>query len=139
MPLGGSVGPTMGPTFLVVGDAAGAPNPFNGDGVDAALMTGRLAAEVLHEALTSGNSTSLQRYPTLLADSVGDYNKVGRLTARFLGRPAVLRSVLRVGMRSDRVMGSALRIASNQLRSEAGGAERAYAMAATLSKLAPNW
>ena len=39
VPLGGSVGPTMGPTFLVVGDAAGAANPFNGDGVDAALMT----------------------------------------------------------------------------------------------------
>ena len=77
VPLGGSVGPTMGPTFLVVGDAAGVANPFNGDGVDAALMTGRLAADVLDEALTSGNSTSLQRYPTLLADSVGQYHKVG--------------------------------------------------------------
>ena len=97
VPLGGSVGPTMGPTFLVVGDAAGVANPFNGDGVDAALMTGRLAADVLDEALGSGNSTSLQRYPTLLADSVGQYHKVGRLTARFLGRPGVLRPVLRVG------------------------------------------
>ena len=97
VPLGGSVGPTMGPTFLVVGDAAGVANPFNGDGVDAALMTGRLAADVLDEALTSGNSTSLQRYPTLLAESVGQYHKVGRLTARFVGRPGVLRPVLRVG------------------------------------------
>ena len=112
VPLGGSVGPTMGPTFLVVGDAAGAANPFNGDGVNAALMTGRLAAEVLNEALTTGNSTSLQRYPTLLADAAGQYDKVGRLAARFLGRPALLRSMLRVGMRSDRVMGAALRIAT---------------------------
>jgi len=140
VPLGGSVGPTMGPTFLVVGDAAGVANPFNGDGVDAALMTGRLAADVLDEALTSGNSTSLQRFPTLLADSVGQYHKVGRLAARFVGRPGVLRPVLRVAMRSDRVMGSALRIATRQLRSdEAGSAERAYALASTLSKLAPNW
>ena len=60
IPLGGSVGPKMGPTFLVAGDAAGVANPFNGDGVDAALMTGRLAGEVLHEALTVGNSTTLQ-------------------------------------------------------------------------------
>ncbi len=140
VPLGGSVGPTMGPTFLVVGDAAGAANPFNGDGVDAALMTGRLAADVLDEALTTGNSTSLQRYPTALADEVGQYHKVGRLTARFVGRPAVLRPALRVAMRSDRVMGSALRIATRQLRSDApGAAERTYALAATLSKLAPNW
>ncbi len=140
VPLGGSVGPTMGPTFLVIGDAAGAANPFNGDGVNAALMTGRLAADVLDEALTTGNSTSLQRYPTLLADAVGQYDKVGRLAARFLGRPAVLRPLLRVGMRSDRVMGSALRIATGELRADgAGSAERAYALAATLSKLAPNW
>ena len=140
VPLGGSVGPTMGPTFLVVGDAAGAANPFNGDGVDAALMTGRLAADVLDEALTTGNSTSLQRYPTLLADTVGQYHKVGRLAARFVGRPGVLRPLLQAGMRSDRVMGSALRIATRQLRSDdAGAAERTYALAAALSKLAPNW
>ena len=55
IPLGGSVGPKMGPTFLVAGDAAGVANPFNGDGVEAALMTGRVAAEVLHDALTDGN------------------------------------------------------------------------------------
>ena len=116
VPLGGSVGPTMGPTFLVVGDAAGAANPFNGDGVNAALMTGRLAADVLDEALTTGNSTTLQRYPTLLADAAGQYDKVGRLAARFLGRPAILRPLLRVGMRSDRVMGAALRIATGELR-----------------------
>ena len=103
-------------------------------------MTGRLAADVLDEALGSGNSTSLQRYPTLLADSVGQYHKVGRLTARFVGRPGVLRPVLHVAMRSDRVMGSALRIATRQLRDdEAGSAERAYALVAALSKLAPNW
>jgi menaquinone-9 beta-reductase len=140
VPLGGSVGPAMGPTFLVVGDAAGAASPFNGDGVDAALMTGRLAADVLDDALTSGSSTSLQRYPTLLADALGDYRKVGRLTARFLGRPGVLRPLLRVGSRSERVMGSALRIATDQLRAQDPGAtEHVYELAATLSKLAPNW
>lgn len=140
VPLGGSVGPTMGPTFLVVGDAAGAANPFNGDGIDAALMTGRLAAQVLDEALTTGNSTSLQRYPTALADETAQYHKVGRLTARFVGRPGLLRPVLGLAMRSDRAMGSALRIATRQLRADApGAAERTYAMASALSKLAPNW
>ena len=89
VPLAGSVGPKMGPTFLVVGDAAGAASPFNGDGVDAALMSGRLAAEVLSDALGDGNSTTLQRYPTMLADELGRYHQVGRLSARFLGRPAI--------------------------------------------------
>ncbi len=140
VPLGGSVGPKMGPTFLVIGDASGAASPFNGDGVDAALMSGRLAAEVLHEALTTGNSTTLQRYPTLVADTVGQYQKVGRLTARFLGRPAILRPTLKLGMRSDRAMGAILRIATNELRSsDQGGAERAYALASAISRFAPNW
>lgn len=140
LPLGGSVGPKMGPTFLLVGDAAGAANPLNGDGVEAALMGGRLAAGVLNEALTTGNSTTLQQYPMLIADEVGRYRKVGRLSARFLGRPAILRPALRLGMRSDAAMRAALRIATNELRSDVpGGAERAYQLAGFVSKFAPSW
>ena len=140
LPLAGSVGPKMGPTFLVVGDAAGAASPFNGDGVDAALTSGRLAAEVLDGALSAGNSTTLQRYPTMLADEVGRYHQVGRLAARFLGRPAILQPALRLGVRSDRIAGAVLRIATNELRDgHRGGAERAYALASTISKFAPNW
>jgi menaquinone-9 beta-reductase len=140
VPLAGSVVPKMGPTFLVVGDAAGAASPFNGDGVDAALMSGRLAADVLDDALSAGNSTTLQRYPTMLADELGRYHQVGRLAARFLGRPAILRPALRLGVRSDRIAGAVLRIATNELRDgHPGGAERAYALASTVSKFAPNW
>jgi flavin-dependent dehydrogenase len=140
IPLGGSVSPKMGPTFLVVGDAGGAASPFSGVGIDAALMTGRLAAQALDEALVTGSAAGLQRYPTLLADEVGRYQKVGRLTARFIGRPTLLQPLLRLGTRSEALMGGMLRIAGNELRSaEGGAAERTYAVAATLSRLAPNW
>ncbi len=140
VPVGGSVGPKMGPTFLVVGDAAGMASPLNGDGVDAALMSGRLAAEVLDEALTTGNSTSLQRYPTLLAEAVAEHQRVARLSLRLLGRPLILRSALRVGLSSERIAGAALRIATNELRDQgSSGAERAYALAGALTKLAPAW
>jgi geranylgeranyl reductase family protein len=141
LPVGGSIDPKMGPTFLVVGDAAGAANPFSGDGIDAALMGGRLAADVLHEALTTGNSTTLQRYPVLVAEEVGRYRKVGRLTARFLGRPSILKPVLRFAMPNDAAMGAVLRIAANELRhgDTAGGAERAYQLAAFVSRSAPSW
>ncbi len=140
LPLAGSVGPKMGPTFLVVGDAAGMASPFNGDGVDAALMSGRLAGEVLHDALTTGNSTTLQHYPTMLTDALGRYHQVGRLSARFLGRPSILRPALQFGLASDRVAGAALRIATNELRDgSSGGAERAYAIANTIAKFAPRW
>lgn len=139
VPLAGSVTPKQGPTFLVVGDAGGLANPFNGDGVDAALMSGRIAAEVLDEALTGNNSAALQRYPTTLAAEVGQFHQVGRLSARFLGRPAVLRPALRVGVGSDRIMGGVLRIAANEMRDRPGGAERTYAVARTVARFAPNW
>jgi flavin-dependent dehydrogenase len=141
LPLGGSVTPKMGPTFLVVGDAAGAANPFNGDGLEAAFLGGRLAADVLDEALTTGNSTSLQRYPVLLDEELGRYRKVGRLSARFLGRPEILKPALRVASRSDAAMGAVLRIATNEMRNgtSAGGAERAYRVAAIISRFAPSW
>ena len=141
LPIGGSVGPKMGPTFLVVGDAAGAANPFSGDGIDAALMGGRLAANVLHEALTTGNSTTLQRYPVVVAEEVEAYRKVGRLSARFLGRPAILKPALRLATRSDATRGAVLRIATNALRDDdtAGGAERAYRLASLAAKFAPSW
>ena len=40
------VGPKAGPTYLVVGDAAGSVNPFNGEGIDYAYETARMAADV---------------------------------------------------------------------------------------------
>jgi geranylgeranyl reductase family protein len=47
IPMGGSVGPKAGPTYLVVGDAAGSVNPFNGEGIDYAYETARMAATKL--------------------------------------------------------------------------------------------
>jgi geranylgeranyl reductase family protein len=139
IPLGGSVSPKMGPTFLVVGDAAGAANPFTGIGIDSALLTGRLAGTVLDEALGTA-SAALQRYPTLLADELGRYHHVGRLVDRFIGRPAVLRPLLRHAAGNDALMGGILRIVTDELRTtETGAAERAYAVAAALSRLAPSW
>jgi flavin-dependent dehydrogenase len=140
IPLGGSVTPKMGPTFLLVGDAAGVANPFSGVGIDAALMSGRLAAAALDEALVTGSAAGLQRYPTTLEDEIGRYYKVGRLTARFLGRPSVLNPLLRIGARSETLMGGMLRVAGNELRAvERGGVERVYAIASALSRLAPSW
>ena len=98
IPMGGSVGPKAGPTYLVVGDAAGSVNPFNGEGIDYAYETGRMAAEVLARgARRPATRTALQRYPKLLDEEYGQYFKVARLFARVIGRPALMRELTRVG------------------------------------------
>ena len=48
LPMGGSIHPKVGPNWCIVGDAAGSINPFNGEGIDYAYETGRLAAGLHH-------------------------------------------------------------------------------------------
>ncbi len=139
IPMGGSVGPKVGPTYIVVGDAAGSVNPFNGEGIDYAYETARMAAQVLHEALAANDPAALQQYPRLLDAEYGDYFKVARLFARVIGRPALMRELTRVGMHSRTLMEWVLRIMANLLRDdELGPAEAAYKAAAKIVKLAPN-
>jgi flavin-dependent dehydrogenase len=137
--MGGSVGPKVGSTHIVIGDAAGSVNPFNGEGIDYAYETARMAAQVLHNALVSGDPRAIQQYTTLLDDEYGQYFKVARLFARVIGRPALMRELSRVGMQSRTLMEWVLRIMANLLRpDEIGPAEAAYKAAAAIVRLAPN-
>jgi menaquinone-9 beta-reductase len=139
LPMGGSVGPKAGPSYLVVGDAAGTVNPFNGEGIDYAYETGRMAAQILHEALTGRDARVLSTYPGLLDDEYGRYFKVARLFAKVIGQPKLMRELTRVGMQSRTLMEWVLRIMANLLRpDEIGPAEAAYKMAAAIVRFAPD-
>lgn len=139
IPMGGSVGPKAGPSYLVIGDAAGSVNPFNGEGIDYAYETARIAATVLHDALAGNDPTALQRYSKEIDDTYGEYFKVARLFARVIGRPALMRELARVGLHSRTLMEWVLRIMANLLRpDELGPAEAAYKAAATIARLAPD-
>ncbi|MGH9184802.1 MAG: geranylgeranyl reductase family protein [Acidimicrobiales bacterium] len=138
LPMGGSVSPNVGPTWVVIGDAAGTINPFNGEGIDYAYETGRLAADLLAEGLETGNGLALQRYPHLLHERYGLYFKVARLFAKVIGNPPLLRELTRVGMHSRSLMEWVLRIMANLLRDdELGPAEAAYRAAAALVRIVP--
>ncbi|HUF32192.1 MAG TPA: geranylgeranyl reductase family protein [Acidimicrobiales bacterium] len=138
LPMGGSVGPKSGPTHLVVGDAAGSVNPFNGEGIDYAYETGRMAADVLDEALHTGNGLALQRYEQMLEAEYGLYFKVARTFVKIIGRPTLMRELTRVGMHSRPLMEWVLRIMANLLRpDEVGPAEAAYKVVAQLARVIP--
>src|SRR6202011_3727319 len=78
LPMGMSVGPHAGPTYLVVGDAGGAINPFNGEGIAYAYETGRMAAAAVDEALATGSGMALRAYPAQLDREYGLYYRVAR-------------------------------------------------------------
>ncbi len=139
IPMAGSVNPKVGPTWAVVGDAAGSVNPFNGEGIDYAYETGRMVAELLDEALTTGDGMALQRYPHRLAEEYGLYFKVARLFAQVIGQPTLMRELTRVGIRSRTLMDWVLRIMANLLQpDEIGPAEAAYKAAAAIVRRLPD-
>jgi geranylgeranyl reductase family protein len=138
LPMAGSVNPKVGPTWIVVGDAAGSINPFNGEGIDYAYETGRMAAGLVSEALATGSGRPLWRYPELLDEEYGLYFKVARLFVKAIGRPALMREMTRVGMHSQTLMEWVLRIMANLLRpDELGAAEAVYKAAAALARVVP--
>jgi geranylgeranyl reductase family protein len=138
LPMGGSVEPKAGPTWLLVGDAAGTVNPFNGEGIDYAYETGRLAASLVDEALATGDGTALARYPALLAAEYGLYFKVARVFAQVIGNPALLSRLTQVGMHSRTLMEWVLRIMANLLRpDEVGPAEAVYKAVSGLARAVP--
>jgi geranylgeranyl reductase family protein len=138
LPMAFSVGPRVGPTWLVTGDAAGSINPFNGEGIAYAYETGRLAAQWVGEALTSGNGLALQQYEVDLRATYGLYYKVAQAFVRIIGRPELMRLLVSTGMHSRTLMEWVLRIMANLIRpDELGPAEAAYKAVAAIARLAP--
>ena len=137
--MGLSVGPHAGPNYLVIGDAVGAINPFNGEGIAYAYETGRMAAEALHEALAHRRRPGARRATTpACEETYGLYFKVARAFVRIIGQPELMRALVSTGMRSRTLMEWVLRIMANLLRpDELGPAEAAYRAVAAIARLAP--
>ncbi len=138
LPMGLAVGPRVGATTLVVGDAAGVINPFNGEGIAYGYETGRLAAASLGEALSGDGVAALLRYEDRLEEAYGLYFRVARAFIRVIARPELMRLCVGTGMRSGTLMSWILRIMSNLVRpDEIGPAEAAYRALALIARMAP--
>ena len=140
LPMGLSVAPRVGPTALAIGDASGAINPFNGEGIAYGYETGRLAAACLGRALSGEGSVALDDYERQLQDAYGLYYQVARDFVRMISHPKVMEVCVRTGMHSEGIMGTLLKIMGNLLRpNERGAAEIAYRALATAATVVPSW
>lgn len=88
LPVGGSVGPILGPTFIVAGDAASTADPLSGIGLTGAVLSGMLAGDVVANAVDEGASAPLQRYSADLEAALGRRQRLGRIMLPVLGHPA---------------------------------------------------
>jgi geranylgeranyl reductase family protein len=127
LPMAFSVGPKTGRNWIVVGDAAGAVNPFNGEGIDYAYETGRLAASLIAEAIAADDPTVLAAYDDALSAEYGAYHRVARIFVSAIGNPLIMRTLTTVGLRSRPLMEWVLKVMANLLEPEERGmAEKVY-------------
>lgn len=143
-PMGGkltmsfSKGPLVGANWITIGDAAGAINPWNGEGISYGYETGRIAAGYISDAIGADDYGLLRRYPQHLEDEFGLYYKMARIFVKAIGNPAVMRTLAHTGMRSRPLMEWTLKVMANLLdEDEKEVGERAYDAIAGIVRVLP--
>jgi len=113
LPMGFNRRPAAVPGMLLVGDAAGIVNPFNGEGIAYAMESAELAAELVSEALLKDRPAVAHLYPTLLAARYGRYYFLGRKFVKAIGHPSVMRAFTDYGVPRERFMRFVFRALGN--------------------------
>ena len=113
LPMGFNRRPTAVPGMLLIGDAAGIVNPFNGEGIAYAMESAELAAELVSEALLKDRPAVAHLYPTLLAERYGRYYSLGRKFVKAIGHPSVMRTFTDYGVPRERFMRFVFRLLGN--------------------------
>jgi geranylgeranyl reductase family protein len=123
LPMGGSRVPAAVPGLLLVGDAAGMVNPFNGEGIAYAMENGELAAELISEALVKDRPGLAQLYPAILRERYARYYRIGTNFVRAIGHPNVMRVLTDYGLPQAWLMRFALRVMGNLTDGRKGDAQ----------------
>jgi geranylgeranyl reductase family protein len=117
LPMGFNRTPHYSRGVLLVGDAAGAVNPFNGEGIAYAMESGELAADVITQALAraegAGRELVLASYPGRMQEIYGGYYTLGRWFVQLIGHPQVMRIATRYGLPRPVLMKFTLKLMAN--------------------------
>ncbi len=106
-----------GPGWVAVGDAAGLVNPFNGEGIDYALESGRHIAEAFLALPHIAPAT----YEAVLTKEYDPFFATARRFAWVIGRPKLLRALLGVALSTEFTMGLVLDMMANLVDTEHPG------------------
>jgi menaquinone-9 beta-reductase len=122
IPMGMNRQPLAVPGMLLVGDAGGLTNPFNGEGIAYAMETGELAAGLIADSLARDRPAIAHMYPVLLRERYGRYFFAGRQWVRMIGHPRFMRFAVEHGFPRTTLMRFALRLMANLTDGRDGGA-----------------
>jgi geranylgeranyl reductase family protein len=123
IPMGMNRQPLAIPGMLLVGDAGGLTNPFNGEGIAYAMETGELAAELISDSLARERPAIAHMYPVLLRERYGRYFFLGRQWVRMIGHPRFMRFAVEHGFPRTTLMQFALTFMANLTDGKEGRAQ----------------
>ncbi|MFC3576897.1 geranylgeranyl reductase family protein [Streptomyces yaanensis] len=125
--------------LLLVGDAGGLVNPFNGEGIAYAMESGQIAADVIVQAVARATPAqrelALHSYPKILKDTYGGYYTLGRAFVKLIGNPKVMKIATQRGLTHPLLMKFTLKLLAN-LTDPTGG-DAMDRVINGLSKVAP--
>jgi menaquinone-9 beta-reductase len=139
LPMGFNRTPHYYQGLLLVGDAGGMVNPFNGEGIAYAMESGEILARTIAQALARARRTETERvlagYPRALAQAYGGYYALGRVFVKAIGRPGLMRFATEHAMSRPALMGFVVKLLANLTDPGGDASDR---LVNGLSKLAPN-
>ncbi len=139
LPMGFNRTPHYFRGLLLVGDAGGMVNPFNGEGIAYAMESGEILARTIAQALARARRAETERvlaqYPRALRDAYGGYYAVGRAFVKLIGQPGLMRFATRHSMSRPALMRFALKLLANLTDPRGDATDR---LVNGLSRLAPN-
>lgn len=107
-----------GPGWVAVGDAAGLINPMNGEGIDYALESGMLVADLF----VADPASASDEYDRLIGERFDGFLRTGRRFSFLIGHPWVLDAGLKVAVGTQSVADITLKVMGNLVDSETPGA-----------------
>lgn len=88
--------------LLLTGDSGGMVSPFNGEGITYALASGRIAADVIGQAMARtnayGHEKVLRSYRDAMQAELGGYYTLGRYFVKLIEHPEVMRVCTKYGL-----------------------------------------
>ena len=116
LPMGFNRQPHYTRGLMLLGDAGGMVNPFNGEGIPYAMESGAFAAEVAAQALhrqPNQRERALSAYPKALKQEYGGYYTLGRIFVKLIGNPEVMRLCTKYGLPRTTLMKFTLKLLAN--------------------------
>ena len=116
LPMGFNRTPHYRPGMLLVGDAGGLVNPFNGEGIAYAMESAAIASRCAIQSLARRGTAAekaLENYPVALRQALGGYYRIGNLFPRLIGNPTIMGLATRHGLPRRTLMEFLLKLLAN--------------------------